>query len=128
MRYFIVILVLLSSVHISSAAWTLVDPEQKKAENNLMRVQGCRKGISHPKYGPVCISPSSIKTPKYTIKQVQKELKKQGFYLGNIDGLYGKNTAMSIKAFQTKFKFKKTGLINKSLFDNLDLVNKRKTK
>ena len=44
------------------------------------------------------------------VKALQRALKDEGYYLGKIDGLYGKRTAKSVKEFQDDNDLPTTGI------------------
>jgi N-acetylmuramoyl-L-alanine amidase len=45
------------------------------------------------------------------VKTVQTKLKRWGFYKGNVDGIYGWRTAISVRAFQRKHGLKVDGIV-----------------
>lgn len=48
------------------------------------------------------------------VKQIQTKLKKWGYYKGGVDGIYGYNTYLSVKAFQRKNKLTADGVAGKA--------------
>src|SRR3989344_6054154 len=54
------------------------------------------------------------------VKALQRALKDEGYYLGKIDGLYGKRTAKSVKEFQDDNDLPLTGIAD---VYTLDLLN-----
>lgn len=62
------------------------------------------------------------------VKQVQNYLKSLGFYKGNIDGVYGKNTAMGTAAFQRAKGIFANGQVDTTTYNALvKEYNSRKT-
>jgi peptidoglycan hydrolase-like protein with peptidoglycan-binding domain len=53
--------------------------------------------------------------------QVQRELARDGYYRGPIDGVVGPGTRAAIAAYQRDNGLRATGTINSHLLDSLDL-------
>lgn len=59
--------------------------------------------------------------PRYLVRALQTRLKKMGYDPGQIDGLYGKNTAQGIREFQRSRNLTENGQISTSLLRTLKL-------
>ncbi len=44
------------------------------------------------------------------VRQIQKKLKDQAFYFGNVDGIYGKQTTAAVKKYQSRYGLKVDGI------------------
>ncbi len=47
------------------------------------------------------------------VREIQKRLKEQGFYFGNVDGIYGSQTAEAVKAYQRRYGLQVDGIAGK---------------
>lgn len=54
--------------------------------------------------------------PEQQISEVQSDLKKLGYYRGSVDGVYGKQTAKSIRDFQRDKGMTQNGQVSKSVY------------
>ena len=57
------------------------------------------------------------------LRDAQAELKRQGFYYGEIDGANGAETSASIRRFQIRNGLEVTGQLNEKTLDALDMGN-----
>lgn len=62
------------------------------------------------------------------LKTAQLILKSYGYYLGQIDGIYGPKTAAAIIKFQTSYGFESNGEINLEVYENIVKVGNKKSK
>lgn len=56
------------------------------------------------------------------VKEVQKRLKKWGYYNGAVDGVYGAKTRQAVIAFQKKNGLKADGIVGKSTYKALGMT------
>ena len=47
------------------------------------------------------------------VREIQKRLKEQGFYFGNVDGIYGSQTVSAVKAYQKRYGLQVDGIAGK---------------
>ncbi|MBD5632170.1 MAG: spore cortex-lytic enzyme [Clostridia bacterium] len=55
------------------------------------------------------------------VKELQRRLKQWGYYSGNVDGIYGKQTVEAVKYFQRKNGLTADGIAGKSTFEALGM-------
>lgn len=70
-------------------------------------------------YAPIYKKPQQISISRKDIKTIQYLLKKQGFYSDSIDGVLGKRTRQSIRAYQKSIGWDEDGYPSKKLLLNL---------
>lgn len=61
------------------------------------------------------------------VKQIQTKLKKWGYYKGSVDGIYGYNTYLSVKAFQRKNKLTADGVAGKATLAAIGIATSNPT-
>ncbi len=59
------------------------------------------------------------------VKRIQTNLKKWGYYKGTVDGIYGYNTFLAIKSFQTKNGLTADGVVGKQTLAALGITPAR---
>lgn len=57
------------------------------------------------------------------VKELQRRLKKWGYYKGAVDGIYGKGTVAAVKYFQKKNGLKVDGIAGKATYEALGMMN-----
>lgn len=58
--------------------------------------------------------------PLDSVRWLQFELQRNGFYIGRIDGLYGYETSKAIHAAQKKYHMRMDGLVRQELLNRLE--------
>ena len=71
------------------------------------------------KYAPIYKKPHQTSISRKDVKEIQKLLKEKGFYNDSIDGVLGKKTRQSIRAYQKTIKWDEDGYPSKKLLLNL---------
>lgn len=56
------------------------------------------------------------------VKKLQQALKKLGYAIGTVDGIFGNKTETAVKAFQTKWELNPTGVVNDHLYRTILFV------
>ena len=56
------------------------------------------------------------------VKQIQKVLKDEGLYTGNIDGIYGSNTTKAVRAYQKKYALSVDGIVGQKTLSKMGLA------
>lgn len=56
------------------------------------------------------------------VAQIQKVLKNEGLYTGNIDGIYGSNTAKAVRAYQQKYALTVDGIVGEKTLAKMGLA------
>lgn len=59
---------------------------------------------------------------KIKIKQIQYKLKRLNYYTGKIDEIFGEKSKQATKKFQSDYKIKKTGRLNKKTIKKLNFI------
>ncbi len=56
------------------------------------------------------------------VKQIQRKLKEEGFYTGNIDGIFGYNTFLGVRKYQAKYKLKVDGIVGNETLKKMGIT------
>jgi peptidoglycan hydrolase-like protein with peptidoglycan-binding domain len=99
------------------------------AEQALNKERGSgRTALSHAGLGPSPAASSGSSEPSgqaasaAQVKDAQRELKSQGLYHGNIDGIAGTETTHAVTAFQQREDLQQTATLDRETLDKLNAM------
>ncbi|MCW6035013.1 peptidoglycan-binding protein [Spirulina subsalsa FACHB-351] len=68
---------------------------------------------------PILSEPLRLGSEGRFVKVLQLQLESQGFFLGRVDGVFGRNTLAAVRAFQAEFGLSIDGVVGAATWRNL---------
>ncbi|MEA5597570.1 peptidoglycan-binding protein [Rivularia sp. UHCC 0363] len=102
---------------INSKTWeALIDLDKRKSPTSFAYLG---------KYSPASAPMLRIGSRGQAVRDVQTFLKQQRFYVGQVDGIYGRSTAAAVKSFQqNRAKLRADGIVGSSTWQAM--INDKK--